>query len=627
MIELLGNHLWQSTLFAGAVGLLISTLRRNRASVRHWLWLAASVKFLVPFAALVAIGGQFGWPSATMPVRPGVAVVVDAVGRPFSLPATQTASARAAGAPGVNVIAAVPVVPVAIGSLVGVWLIGCVALAVAWSVRWRRVAAVVRRGLRVEDGPEVRALRRLEKIGGFRRPIDVVACDGSLEPGVFGIRRPVLLWPLVIAGRLDDQQVETILLHELCHVRRRDNLAAALHGVVQALFWFHPFVWWVGDRLVNERERACDEDVVRLGSDPRVYAESILRTCQCSVQSPRICVAGVTGSDLKKRIARILTNESAVPLNAWRRVVLGTAGCAALAVPVAIGVASGPRLRAQPPSVIGHRPGFGPNDLNRLLGFELWPGIPPRPTDDPRGAVAWRVAIDHPLGRMSFVGFTGRGLIRYAYGLRDLPVLAGPSWIDTESLEMSAATSAQGTDDEFRSVLRTLFENRIRLSAHHQTRDVPVYALVPARGDGALGPNLRRSTSACKSPEELRGRALLRERYHAQPCGVDDGLTGATFEKVTMTELADGLSRMAPLLDRKVVDRTGLSGSFDATLGLGFLPASSVLTRYPAAGMLLEPLGVRSIFSALPDQLGLRLDDAAVPGDVLVIDRAERLEY
>lgn len=75
-------------------------------------------------------------------------------------------------------------------------------------------------------------------------------------------------------------QVEAILAHELCHVRRRDNLAVALQMVVEALFWFHPLVWWLEQRLVDERERACDEEVIRLGSEPQSYAESILKTCE-----------------------------------------------------------------------------------------------------------------------------------------------------------------------------------------------------------------------------------------------------------------------------------------------------------------------------------------------------------
>ena len=88
----------------------------------------------------------------------------------------------------------------------------------------------------------------------------------SYVPGVFGIVRPVLLWPRDIETRLDDAQVRAILAHELAHVRRRDNLTAAVHMVVEAIFWFYPLVWWIGSRLVNERERACDEEVVRLTS-------------------------------------------------------------------------------------------------------------------------------------------------------------------------------------------------------------------------------------------------------------------------------------------------------------------------------------------------------------------------
>jgi beta-lactamase regulating signal transducer with metallopeptidase domain len=138
--------------------------------------------------------------------------------------------------------------------------------------------------------------------------LPLVEPDTSLEPGLFGILRPVLLWPREIDVRLDDAQVRAVLAHELTHARRRDNLTAAMHMFVEAVFWFHPLVWWIGARLVDERERACDEEVVRLGTAPDVYAESILKTCQYFVESPLTCVPGVTGSNLKKRIERIMSD-------------------------------------------------------------------------------------------------------------------------------------------------------------------------------------------------------------------------------------------------------------------------------------------------------------------------------
>ena len=120
----------------------------------------------------------------------------------------------------------------------------------------------------------------------------------------------MLLWPRAISERLTDEQIEAVLAHELCHLRRGDNLAALFHLGVQTVFWFHPLVWWIGARLITERERACDEEVIRRGSERETYAESILKTCQFFVESPLACVSGVTGSDLKKRIEEIMTNES-----------------------------------------------------------------------------------------------------------------------------------------------------------------------------------------------------------------------------------------------------------------------------------------------------------------------------
>ena len=155
------------------------------------------------------------------------------------------------------------------------------------------------------------------------------------------------MWPAGIAERLSDAQIEAILAHEVAHVRRRDNLAAVIHMLVEAVFWFHPLVWWIGARLVDERERACDEDVVRLGTEPDVYAESILKTCQFYVESPLVCVAGVTGSDLKKRVEQIMRNDAHVALSALKRVFLGAALVAAIAIPVAIGIVTSPRLAAQ----------------------------------------------------------------------------------------------------------------------------------------------------------------------------------------------------------------------------------------------------------------------------------------
>jgi uncharacterized protein (TIGR03435 family) len=127
-------------------------------------------------------------------------------------------------------------------------------------------------------------------------------------------------------------------LHELSHVRRRDNLTAALHMMVTALFWFHPLIWWIGLRLVDERERACDEHVLRWGGGSETYAESILKVCEFCLESPLTCSAGVTGSDLKKRIEEIMRFHIGNPLKLSRIVLLMAVGITAVGGPIAIGV-------------------------------------------------------------------------------------------------------------------------------------------------------------------------------------------------------------------------------------------------------------------------------------------------
>jgi bla regulator protein BlaR1 len=121
-----------------------------------------------------------------------------------------------------------------LGSLPAIWLIGVVAVLVRWGVRWRRVVALVRAGAPADGGSVLDTLRRLEAMAGTMRPLTVVLSDGSLEAGVFGILKPVLVWPQRIAAHLAATHIEAILAYELAHVRRRDNLAAAAHMLVQA---------------------------------------------------------------------------------------------------------------------------------------------------------------------------------------------------------------------------------------------------------------------------------------------------------------------------------------------------------------------------------------------------------
>ncbi len=316
----LANHLWQSTLFAGVAGLLTLALRKNPARVRHWVWVTASVKFLVPFSVLIAIGGHIGWRTAPA-IAPNVSVVVGQVSQPFKPTAVSS-----------PILAIVPTAPNPLAAILfGIWACGFVGISISWWIRWRRITATVRAGSPLQ----------------LRLPIRAISSPSFLEPGIFGVFRQVLLVPEGIFEHLTPEQWKAVVAHELCHVRRRDNLIALMQMFIETVFWFHPLTWWIGKRIFQERERACDEEVVKLGNEPRVYARGILKVCELYLESPVSCVAGVSGSNLRMRVEAILSERIAKNLNGGTKALLAAAGLFAVAAPIAIGLLNGVTLRAQ----------------------------------------------------------------------------------------------------------------------------------------------------------------------------------------------------------------------------------------------------------------------------------------
>jgi len=310
----LTNHVWQSTVFACAAGVLVLAFRKSRAKVRFGLWFTASLKFFVPFALLMHLGS---W-AKPAPAGPSVSAVVWQISEPFSAGPARAASATASR----------DWVPAVLG---GVWLCGFAGVALLRGRGWLRVR---------------RALRGSRRVA-MRGAVETRISPGLLEPGVVGWVRPVLLLPEGIEERLTPEQLDAVLAHEACHVRRRDNLTAAMHMAVEAVFWFHPLVWWIGARLVAERERACDEEVLRLGGEPHVYAAAILQICRHYLESPLACVPGISGADLKQRIEAILKGRVAGELQFAGKAALALAALAALATPVVVGMLHAPVVRAQ----------------------------------------------------------------------------------------------------------------------------------------------------------------------------------------------------------------------------------------------------------------------------------------
>jgi len=322
-VTALFDHLWQSTLVATALGLLTPLFRDNRAGVRYALWFAASMKFLLPFSALALLGAALFHPLAPAFAAPDAFYRMAPAAQPFS------AASPALSAPGSTESYLQPL-------LVALWAFGFVMVLSIWIVRWARLRVTIA------------ASRELPDVG----PLTVKSSLAQLEPGLVGIWRPFLLLPEGIVARLSPDELQAVTAHELCHYRRQDNLTAALHMLVVAIFWFYPLVWWLGARLLEEREYACDERVLESGNDPQTYAESILKICRFYLHSPLVCAAGVSGADLNKRMEKIMENKSALRLSLARKALLGFTAAVAIAAPVLVGFATATRADDASPQQI-----------------------------------------------------------------------------------------------------------------------------------------------------------------------------------------------------------------------------------------------------------------------------------
>lgn len=204
-----------------------------------------------------------------------------------------------------------------------------------------------------------------------------------------------------------------------------------------------------------------------------------------------------------------------------------------------------------------------------------------------------------------------RLLIQTAFRLRAFQLTGAPAWIATARYDIDARAAENAPTGQAMTMLRALLADRLKLVVHTETRDQPIYALVPARSDGRLGPQMKPSMTDCvPPPPDERGP-------RASACGMNSnsGNNGGTA-----TGIGQSTEQIAALLgnfvvDRMVVDRTGLAGRYDIELKW----APDTLSTAAGAGGATTPEGA-SIFTALQEQLGLKLEAQRGPVEFLIID-------
>ena len=344
---LVANHLWQSTLFALLALCAAASLRRAPAAARYLVWLVALFKFALPSALLFLVAAQAGVDLSSFSLRQNHSesstINVSPLLSPVSSPAA--APARAAEPPAgesgtlgaLTAGARTEAGGRLYGVLTGVWLAGCGLLGLSWLRKSRGLSAALRKGRELTRGREAEALRSVRAWFGMRRDVKLVVTPAVSEPGVWGVWRPVVLLPEGVAEHLDDGELEAVFMHELSHVERWDNLTGVFQRALCCLFWFHPVVWLIGRRLLAEREQACDDVVVRRGVASEVYAKGIAKVCRYCLGWEVAGLAKATGSDLRQRIERIISNRAGQSMSAAQAATLAALTVGALTLSLASG--------------------------------------------------------------------------------------------------------------------------------------------------------------------------------------------------------------------------------------------------------------------------------------------------
>lgn len=277
-------HFAQATLFGAIIALALLALPVADARLRYWLGWFGLAKFVLPLGllglsvpALAPAWFSGHWlPSLLGPAAPS--------------PTT--------GAP------AVLSWPVFFGI---VWASGIIALAV-WHAVQTWLCARQLRANRTPFSPQeaVHLAELARRMGLNPARIQGWTTAADIAPGMFGIFRSGIHVPRELLRLLTRDETEAVLLHELVHVARRDNLWRLAQTVIVCLCWFHPLVWWLHRRLIQESEQACDEAVVRLTRNHETYVQGLLKAARFALGLSAPGFPGMARHGLKTRLAALL---------------------------------------------------------------------------------------------------------------------------------------------------------------------------------------------------------------------------------------------------------------------------------------------------------------------------------
>jgi uncharacterized protein (TIGR03435 family) len=569
ILEALGwallHFIWQGTLFALLLLAFQTLARRAPATVRYAAGCVVMLLMISVFAATVFEK----FPVATPVIRN---------------PLTATVPMNAAKAKDVSPapISFLPMPGLPAGPpdwIACLWLSGVAGLSLYTSCGLAQVRRLRWHGLQPVDAPCIEALESLQRRLGVSRAVRLYTSALAEAPAMIGWVRPYILLPVTALTGLSESQLRAILAHELAHIRRHDYLVNLLQTAVETLLFYHPAVWWVGRQIRQEREHCCDDVAVTVCGDAVEYAAALAEMEEIRGRVPEPALAA-NGGELLGRIRRLLGERD------HDRRPFG----AILAAALAVLLATVPALLSQEAKPAFEAATIRPNTGNDPSSYFRMMGVTPSMTNQ-----------------------SLRNMIFWAYRVHDFQITGGAGWMGTDRWDIQAKTLPGAGIQQMQLMFQSLLKDRFKLAIHREIKELPIYNLTIAKGGLKIQPNKEGSclTPDPKSPGPAPGKTFM------DYCGTSGfGRCSMIGTSATMTELAESLSNAVA---RTVVNQTGVDGRFRYEVNYA-----------PEENQTAQPGGpppacdAPSIYSALQDQLGLKLDSAKGPVEVLVIDHAEK---
>jgi bla regulator protein BlaR1 len=624
--------------------------RRGRASVRHLVIATGfTVLLALPLAPTVMPARD-----VIVPLRePARGVPVESVPS-LDLAALPTPSSGSLANGAVQGERRTWVRPASVDLLVVIWLTGTAVFLTRMIAALMQLRRLRREGLPWREGEMVTA--QVAATLAIHRRIVVLVDDVVEGPMTCGIVRPAIVLPRD-ARHWVPSALRRAIVHELEHIRRADWLTLCVARTVCACYWFHPLVWVLWRHLRLEAERACDDAVLRT-ADGEIYADQLVTLAErlADRRAPALLAMASRG-DLSVRVRAVLDNRQR--RGRAGRLWIATASVAAVlliawvaplrAVAVARGLASTSDSRVvtqSRPDVVESSAPLTPQaqrvpaSAATIAATAADPQVP-QPAVAPQVAPRFEVASIKPNtsgqvlpslptlapGRVSWANVGLRQLLNISHDIQAYQLVGLSSWAETARFDINATAPANATAAEVLAMVRSLLVDRFHLVTRREMRQVDIYTLeLVAEGSSKL----RRSQADCGAVANMPLDEVLAATQGAGD-GRESGAAPARCQIFPMigrgrviatgARLSDLTNILTGVAGRRVVDGTGLEGAFD--VNLTWLPDPGMQTRL--AGVAPPPAqpDAPSIFTALQEQLGLRLVAGVGPVEMLVVERLE----